>query len=67
MLSSSESESLLDDNGGVGEEDEDNGDDDDDDDDDDGDWPAMFPFCSPSPGLTCCIWNDNTEPASVLL
>ena len=62
MSSSSESESLLDDNGGVGEEDEDE-----DDGDDDGDWPAMFPFCSHSPGLACCIWNDNTEPASILL
>ena len=60
MSSSSESESLLDDNGGVGKEDEDDG-------DDDGDWPAMFPFCSHSPGLACCIWNDKTEPASVLL
>ena len=37
MSSSSESESLLEDNGGVGEEDEDNG-------DNDGELPAVFPF-----------------------
>ena len=59
-MSSSESESLLEDNGGVDEENEEDG-------DDDGDWPAMFPFCSHSPGLACCMWNDDIEPASILL
>ena len=62
MSSSSESEPLLDDNRGEGQEDED-----DSDDDDDGDWPAMFPFCSCSPGLVCWKWNDDTDPTSVLL